>query len=106
MTLAQRRRRLLAGIAICGATVGGLVIAAILGIDRHITFVSSMGLWPALAILTGQWSRVRVAIAKSGPDYPERHEPLSRKTVAAGFLTILIIFAVGAFLALQIPSRT
>ncbi len=102
MTLNQRRHRLLFGIALCVVAISVLTIVALTGVERHVTLMSSMPLWPTVAILVGQWTRVRANIATYGPDRPEEIAPVSRKLLAAAAVGLFLVLAFGVILV----SRT
>lgn len=102
MTLDQRRRRLRLGLGLCATAIGGLVVAWLAGVDRHISLISSMPLWPAVAILAGQLSSVRAKIAVHGPDAPEEGKPASRTAIAAALGVLIVVLAVGGMVALRV----
>ncbi|GAC1585450.1 MAG: hypothetical protein NVS3B5_19850 [Sphingomicrobium sp.] len=100
MTLGERRYRIGLGIGLCMVAIGGFVAAWTAGVDRHITLISSMPLWPATAVLAGQWARVRAQIAIDGPDQPEPYKPESRKALLALIFAIVVVVGIGAFVAM------
>ena len=102
MTLDQRRRRLLLGIAIVSAAMVAFVVAAFMGPERHITIMSSWPLWPTLAVLVGQWARVRENIRVHGPDYLEKDSRPSRMVIAAAIGALIVVVAIGVALALRL----
>ena len=102
MTLDQRRRRLRLGLGLCAAAIGGFVAAWLAGIDRHISLISSMSLWPTIAILAGQWRSVRAKIAVHGPDAPEEGKPVSRTAIAAALGALIFVLTVGSMVALRV----
>ena len=102
MTLDQRRRRLRLGLGLCAAAVGGSLVAWYTGLDRHISLISSMTLWPAVAVLAGQWSSVRAKIALHGPDALEEGKPASRTAIAAALGVLILVLAVGGMVALRV----
>ena len=101
MTLDQRRRRLQLGIAICLIAIAAFFVAAMVGVNRHITLMSGMPLWPSLAILTGQWMSVRAGIIKYGPDCSETQTLAPRKITAAAIGVATLILAIGAFMLIR-----
>lgn len=104
MTLDQRRRRLGLGVGICGASVAALIIAALAGVERHITLCSSLPLWPSLGILIGQLTGVRGKIKIFGPDKLEDSEPASRKALAAALAALIVVPAIGCAVAVRLPA--
>lgn len=104
MTLGERRRRIGFGIGLCLVAIGGFVAAWLAGLDRHISLLSSMPLWPATAVLAGQWVRIRVLIAIEGPDQIELHKAASRKALLAGMFAVVVVILIGAFLAMRLAA--
>ena len=102
MTLDQRCRRLRLGLGFCAAAIGGFGVAWLAGVDRHISLISSMPLWPTVAVLAGQWRSVRAKIAVHGPDAPEEGKPASRTAIAAALGVLIVVLAVGGMVALRV----
>lgn len=99
MTLDQRRRRLRLGLGLCALAVSGFIAAWALGVDRHFSPISSMPLWPAIAVLAGQWSSVRAKIAEYGPDALEEEKPPSPRRSAAALGVLFVVLAIGGIVA-------
>ena len=104
MTLDQRRRRLRLGVGICAVAMAALIVAALAGVERHITLFSSMPLWPFIGVLAGQLTRVHGRIAVHGPDQLEEPKPASRKAIAAGLCALIVVLAIGSAIAVRAPA--
>ena len=104
MTLDQRRRRLLFGMAFFAVVIAGFVGAALAGVERHLTLFSSWPIWPTVGIFVVQWIQVRAEIRKHGPDQLEQAAPVSRKVLAAALCGLAISAAIGVVFLWRVPA--
>lgn len=95
MTLKQRRRRLLIGLAICGIALIVIVTFGPSGVDQSVALISIMPLAIPVSVIAGQLLSIRAKIAAHGPDALEEEKPVSRTALLVGVAAIILAVAIG-----------
>lgn len=102
ISLERQRRRLLLGIAFFSIIIAAFLAVALMGLNRHITLMTSLVIWPTLVIFIVQWARVRTEISKHGPDQLEERVLASGKLLAIAIGALIVAVAIGGILVLGI----